>query len=127
MPKNSKIPDNYQTVMPYLIIPNAAEFILFTQKVFGAEETYKAMRDENTIMHAEIMIGESTVMFADATEQYKPRPAGLFVYADNADATFKKAIDAGATVVTELADQPYGRSGGVSDPFGNTWWITSVK
>lgn len=127
MPKNSKIPDNYQTVMPYLIIPNAAEFILFTQKVFGAEETYKAMRDENTIMHAEIMIGESTVMFADATEQYKPRPAGLFVYADNADDTFKKAIDAGATVVTELADQPYGRSGGVSDPFGNTWWITSVK
>ena len=51
--------------MPYLIITNAANFIVFTQKVFGATETHKAMRDENTIMHAEIMIGGSTIMFAD--------------------------------------------------------------
>ncbi len=124
---NMNIPANYQTVMPYLIINNALDFITFTQKVFGATETYKAMRDENIIMHAEIMIGGSTIMFADSTEVYSPRPAGLFIYVEDADETYKKTIDEGAIVITELADQPYGRSCGVTDPFGNSWWITSVK
>jgi len=127
MLKSQKIPENYQTVMPYLIVKNAASFIDFTQKVFDANLNYKAMRDEKTIMHAEIMIGECTIMFADATDKFRERPAGMFVYVENADETFKKAIDAGAKVVMEVADQTYGRSGGVADPFGNTWWITSVK
>ena len=85
------------------------------------------MRDENTIMHAEIMISGSTIMFADSTDTYGVRNAGMFIYVDDADATFKKAIDAGATVVTEMADQSYGRSGGVQDPYGNIWWITSIS
>jgi PhnB protein len=127
MAKNSKIPDNYQTVMPYLIVKDAAQFITFMQKVFDARETYKSMRDEHTIMHAEIMIGGSTIMLADSTEKFSERPAGLFVYVEDADENFKKAINAGATTVTEVADQSYGRSGGVQDPFGNVWWITSMK
>jgi len=127
MQKDPRIPSNHQTVMPYLIIPRAADFISFTEKVFGARETHKTMRDEKTIMHAEIRIGESTIMLADATETIKASPAGLFVYVPDADSTFKKAIDAGAGIVMEMADQPYGRSGGVQDPFGNTWWITSIK
>ncbi len=126
MTTNVKIPANYQTVMPYLIVKNAADFITFTQQVFGATETYKAMRDEHIIMHGEVMIGGSTIMFADATDTYNTRPAGLFVYVENADDTYKKAIEAGATIVTELSNQSYGRTGGVTDPFGNTWWITSV-
>lgn len=127
MKKDTKIPANYQTVMPYLIIKDATKFIAFTKKVFDATLAYKTMRDENIIMHAEIMIGESTIMFADATEKFKPRPAGLFVYVANADETYKIAIESGATIITELSDQPYGRSGGVTDSFGNSWWITSVK
>ena len=121
-----KIPENYQTVMPYLILENAAEFITFTQKVFGAKETHKTMRDENTIMHSEIMIGGSTIMFADATEKFKVRNAGLFVYVEDAGQTFKSALKNGGSVVTELANQTYGLSGGIKDPFGNVWWITSV-
>ena len=113
--------------MPYLIINNATGFSAFTQKVFAAIETHKTMRDEKIIMHAEIMIGTSTIMFADSTAEYTEMPAGLFIYVEDADETYKKAIEAGATVVTALYDQPYGRSGGVKDPFGNTWWITSVK
>ncbi|MEO5908523.1 MAG: VOC family protein [Ginsengibacter sp.] len=122
-----KIPKNNQTVMPYIILENAAGFILFTQKVFGAKEISKSMREENVIMHAEIMIGDSTIMFADATEQFKSSNAGLFVYVENADETFKKATREGATVVREITDESYGRSGGIKDPFGNTWWITAVK
>jgi PhnB protein len=127
MKKNAKIPANYQTVMPYLIVKDATKFIAFTEKVFGATQTYKAMRDETTIMHAEIMIGESTIMLADATDKYKSQPAGLFVYVEDADETFKKAMEAKGKVISQVADQPYGRSGGVTDPFGNIWWITSVK
>ena len=127
MAKNLKIPENYQTVMPYLIVKDAAKFISFMQTVFDATETYKAMRDENIIMHAEIMIGGSTIMFADSTDTYGARNAGMFIYVDDADATFKKAIENGATVVNEMADQSYGRSGGVEDPFGNTWWITGIS
>ena len=126
MPKNLKIPSNYQTVMPYLIIEHAAGFLAFMQTVFGAAETMKVMRDEHTIMHAEIMIGECTIMFADATDQHAARPAGMFIYVDNADETYQKAIDAGATVICNVSDQPYGRSGGVKDAYGNSWWITSV-
>lgn len=129
MNKNSKIPEGYQTIMPYLILKDAQKFIDFTEKVFGAVEnkSNRHMRDENIIMHSEIMIGDSTIMFADSTEQFQPLTTGLFVYVDNADNTYEKAIDNGAKLVSELSDQSYGRSGGVEDPFGNTWWITSVK
>jgi PhnB protein len=120
------IPDGYQRIMPYLIVNNAANFFQFTKDVFGADERYKAMRDEHLIMHAEISIGGSVIMFADATELYKERTAGMFMYVDDCDAVYKKALENGATMVMEPADQSYGRSAGITDPFGNTWWITSL-
>jgi PhnB protein len=120
------IPEGYQRLMPYLIIENAPAFFEFAQKVFGATERYKAMRDETLIMHAEISIGGSVVMFADATEQYKKQTAGLYLYVDDCDAVYQKAIENGATSASEPADQSYGRSGGFKDPFGNTWWVTTV-
>ena len=120
------IPEGYQRIMPYLIVKNAQAFFEFSEKVFGATEKYKAMRDENLIMHAEISIGDSVVMFADATEQYPQRNAGRFIYVDDCDAVYKKAIENGAESLTEPADQGYGRSAGIMDPFGNTWWLTSV-
>ena len=72
--KTVNIPTGYQQVMPYLIVENAAAFIDFTQTVFGATLKEKHMRDEHTIMHAEISIGESVIMLADATEIYKAQP-----------------------------------------------------
>jgi PhnB protein len=119
------IPEGYQQLMPYLIVKGAVDFLLFTQKVFGAIERHKHMRTETLIMHAEIMIGDSVIMVADSTDQFPTRPAGMFIYVGDADATFQKALAEGATVVMDMADQPYGRSGGVLDPFGNSWWITT--
>jgi PhnB protein len=124
--KTLKIPEGYTRVTPYLIVENAAAFIEFTQKVFGAEERFKAMRDEQLIMHAEISIGGSVIMVADATELYKSQPAGLFIYVDDCDAVYKNALANGATSKSEPADQSYGRSAGVNDAFGNTWWITGA-
>ncbi|MEO5997295.1 MAG: VOC family protein [Chitinophagaceae bacterium] len=123
-----KIPNSHQTVMPYLIVAGAENFISFTQKVFNAEEIFKRRREnETTIMHAEIKIGDCTIMFADTTAVFKPQLAGLFIYVENADETYHKALAEGGTTVMELSDQDYGRTCGVNDPCGNTWWITSVK
>ena len=120
-----QIPAGYQTVMPYLIVKGAASFSDFTQRVFGATEKMRHMRTADIIMHAEVQIGGSTIMFADATAEFGERTTGLFVYVDNADVTFQTALDAGAKSIMPPADQPYGRSGGIIDPFGNTWWITT--
>ncbi|MDB4920979.1 VOC family protein [Mucilaginibacter sp.] len=124
--KTVNIPEGYPQIMPYLIVENAAAFIDFTQKVFDATEKFKTMRDEHTIMHAEISIGNSVIMMADATDEFNQQNAGLFIYVDDCDTVFQKALDNDAIVVMEPADQSYGRSGGVKDAFGNTWWITSV-
>ncbi len=118
-------PPDYQQVMPYLIIKDAAGFMKFMQEVFGAKEKVKHMRDENIIMHAELTVGESVIMLADSTEAYPPRTGGFFIYVADADAVYNKALAAGATSVTPVADMPYGRSGGIIDPYGNTWWPTA--
>ena len=91
-----EIPETHQTIMPYLIVVNAAQFIDFMKNVFGATETNRHMRDENIIMHAELMIGNSTIMLADCTDQWQPRTAGMFIYVDNADEKYKKAMDQGS-------------------------------
>ena len=122
-----QLPEGYHTVMPYLIIPDAAGFLKFTKEVFGATEKMKHMRDEHTIMHAEIYIGDSTVMFAEGTNDFLPQPAGLFICVADADATYKKALEAGATSIMPPADQEYGRACGVKDVHGVTWWITKTK
>ncbi|MBK0378086.1 VOC family protein [Mucilaginibacter segetis] len=127
MEKLKVIPEGYQAVMPYLILKDAGSFIDFMKEVFGAELKIKHMRDEKLIMHAELDINGSIIMLADSTDTYKPQNSGMFIYVDDCDSTYKKAINSGAKSIFEPADQSYGRSGGVSDPAGNTWWITSAS
>ena len=123
-----KIPNGHQAVMPYLMLVDAAKFIDFCQKVFNATLLSSRKRDDGvTIMHAEVNIDGSTIMFSEASKEWKPATANMFVYVDNADKTYQLAVDAGAVTIMELSDQDYGRTCGVTDPFGNVWWITSVK
>ena len=119
------IPQGYQQVMPYLIVKSAEQFLEFVKDVFGATEKHISHKPDDSIAHAEVQIGESTIMFASATDLFVEQPAGLFIYVSNADETYKKSIEKGATSVMEMTDQPYGRTGGVRDTFGNTWWITT--
>ena len=121
------IPKNHQVVMPYLVVNGALNFIKFTKKVFNSTELQAPLlREDGTVQHAEVTLHTSTIMVTDETKDWKVQTANLFVYVPNADESFKKAIDEGATVLMELSDQNYGRTCGVTDPFGNTWWITSV-
>jgi uncharacterized glyoxalase superfamily protein PhnB len=119
-----KIPQNYNTVMPYLILRNPEGFLEFTQSLFNAEVLQKVMDGEQT-RHAEIKIGESTIMIGGGTKEWKPQPAGLYIHVEDCDESFKQALELGAETVLEPSDQSYGRSCGVLDPFGNTWWLTS--
>lgn len=122
------IPNGHQQLMPYLILENPRDFIRFASTVFDAVFANEHLRDDGvTIMHAEIKIGECTVMFAQSTEQWTSQTANLFVYVNDADKTYATALENGGISVMEPADQSYGRSCGVKDPSGNTWWITSVK
>ena len=122
-----KLPVGHQTIMPYLIVNGALEFIEFTKNVFNAKSNTQALREDGTVMHAEVIIDGSTIMVTDESKDWAKQTANLFVYVPNADESFKKATEAGATVLMELSNQDYGRTCGVTDPFGNVWWITSVS
>jgi uncharacterized glyoxalase superfamily protein PhnB len=117
-----KIPAQYNRLMPYIIIPHAYKFIEFMKNVFGVTEQIVVPRSEGVIMHGELRIGESVIMFADTTEQITARPAGIFIYVDHVDETYKKALAAGAASLMEPMQQPYGYTCGFHDPFGNDWW-----
>lgn len=119
-----KIPAQYNRLMPYLIIPDAAGFIIFMKDVFGAEEQRMVPRSEGVIMHGELRIGDAVIMLADVTPEFIARPAGIFIYVDDVADTYKKAIAAGAVSLMEPVQMPYGFTCGFKDRFGNDWWPT---
>ena len=120
------IPTQYQTVIPYLIINDALNFLDFMQNLFGAEIVSKQMHNETTLMHAELKVGNATIMCGAANAEWQPLNSSLFIYVDDADTSYAKALELGCTSIMELSNQNYGRTCGVKDAYGNIWWITSV-
>ncbi len=119
-----KIPPQYNRLMPYMIIPDAAGFIVFMKEVFDAVEQIIVPRSEGVIMHGELRIGDAVIMFADVTPEFTAKPAGIFIYVESVEDTYKKAIAAGAVSVMEPVQQSYGLTCGFKDAFGNDWWPT---
>ena len=122
-----KIPSHYNRLMPYIIIPDAYKFMEFMKNVFGATEQAIVPRSEGIVMHGELRIGDAVIMFADASEQFEAKPAGIFIYVENTDETYQKGIDAGAHSLMEPTQQPYGYTCGFHDPFGNDWWPVQAE
>jgi PhnB protein len=118
------IPKKYLPIMPYLIVNDAKAFINFMKNVFGGSDPVIVPRSENVIMHGEMRIHDAVIMFADATEEFKEKPAGMFLFVENVDKTYKTAIQNGAKILREPSDQPYGHTAGFEDTWGNQWWIT---
>lgn len=127
MSTNLKIPEGYQTVMPYLIVNDAAALMNFLVTVFDAKLKMHHPNPDGSYGHAEVTIGGSCIMFSETMKGFEANTAGLFIYVDNADTRYKLALENGAQSLMPPADQDYGRSCGVKDSNGNTWWITSVK
>jgi PhnB protein len=122
------IPDGYHTVTPYLTVRGAAKLIDLLKQTFGAVETERIAGPDGTIGHAEVRIGDSVVMLADATPEFTPMPAMIHVYVNDVDAVYKRALQAGTISLREPTDQFYGdRSAGVKDFCGNHWWIATHK
>ena len=121
--------DGHQGVMVYLILSDAPGFVEFAKTVFEATERMRIPREDGKIMHAELSIAGSTLMLADATEEYSVQTTGYsFVYVRDVDEGYRKAMAAGATSIREPFDETYGaRSAGIEDPFGNTWWMASLN
>jgi PhnB protein len=128
------IPEGYHTLTPYLAVENAADAIEFYERAFGARETVRMNSPDGSVGHAELQIGDSKLMLSDPFPQSTVRPpterggatASIFMYAEDVDAAFKRAVDAGCTVEMALEDMFWGdRFGTVIDPFGQVWSMSS--
>ena len=116
--------ETYRTVTPYLVVPDADVELQFLKSAFGGTEVGCHRNPDNTVMHAEITLGDSLVMLGQAGAHVAARPAALYLWIDDVDATYARALKAGATSESAPEDKPYGhRNAGVIDPNGVTWWI----
>lgn len=119
-------PNQYHTVTPYLTVTDADKLIRFMTRVFAAQQSERVNRADGKVLHADVRLGDSTLMLADASENWPALPGALYVYVHDTDATYQTALSAGATTIMEPADQFHGdRMAGVKDEFGNVWWIVT--
>lgn len=122
------IPKGFHSITPYLTVKDAAKAIEFYKNAFGANELYR-MEDKGKIGHCELQIGDSRFFLSDeypemgsVAPKEKEQGFSLLLYVTNVDEVFKRAQEAGATVVEELKDQFWGdRMGTLLDPFGHRW------
>ncbi len=117
-------PDNYSTVSPYLVVEGAGRTIEFLTKVFDAVELCRYAGPDGKVMHAEVRIDDSIVMLADAGGEWPPMPSNVHVYVKDVDATYERALAAGAESVQKpVKKDDADKRGGVKDAGGTTWWI----
>ena len=131
------VPEGFHSITPGLVVDDAPKALEFYKKAFGATELMRMPAPDGSIMHAEMKIGNSIIFVSEASpasESFSPKhfkgtPVGLFLYADDVDAAFKRAVDAGCTVDMPVADMFWGdRFCSVEDPFGHSWGIaTHIK
>ncbi len=117
------------TLQPYLHPLRAEPVINFLKRAFGAEDLGRHTTPDGVIHHVTLKIGNAHMEMGEAQGLYQPMPTMFYLYVEDCDALYKRAMSAGATSISEPQDHPYGdRSGGVIDPFGNKWYIaTHVK
>lgn len=119
-------PEGLRTVTPFLHPRDSARMIDFLKQAFGAEEKSRAQSPDGVIHYAEVLIGNSMIEMGEAHDQWQPMATTFFMYVDDVDALYRRAVAAGGASRSEPADQPYGdRVAGVEDPFDNIWYIAT--
>src|SRR5436853_149069 len=102
------IPEGYHSITPYLVVEHAAELLEFMERAFGAKVIMKMLAPDGSISHAEVRVGDSMMMVGGARDQWKAMPTTIYLYVEDADAIYAKALEAGATQLMPLQDQFYG-------------------
>jgi PhnB protein len=121
------IPDGYHTITPLLNVKGAAQLIDFLKRALGAEEVMRIPGPGDIVMHAEVNIGNSRMMLGEAM-QVAPNSSSFYLYVNDVDALYKRAVGAGAASVSAPTDRFWGdRVGTVTDPFGNIWELATHK
>jgi PhnB protein len=123
---NKPVPEGYHSVTPYLVVSSPEKLLDFVKQAFGAEETVRMDGPDGAIAHAEVRIGDSMVMLGGAAASGQEMPATIYLYVDDTDATYLRAVEAGATSTEEPNDAFYGdRRAAVRDEVGNIWYIAT--
>ncbi len=118
------IPQGYRTITPYLTVKGAKTLINFLERAFNAKNMRQTVRPDGSIGNAEVLIGDSMIMIADGTETWQSSPTSIYMYVENCDAVYRKALEEGGESIIEPQDMFYGdRNAGVKDFCGNSWWI----
>ncbi len=124
--KTTSIPDDYHAVTPYLSVSGAAELIEFLKQAFLARERERLIMPDGSIGHAEMLIGDSVIMLGEPKNDCKPMAGAFYLYVDEVDAVYRRALAAGATSEMEPADMFWGdRTAKVHDRFGNIYNIAT--
>lgn len=124
--KPSYIPAGFHTVTPFLTVSDVASFLDFAGRAFGAEVKGAMKAPDGTIVHAEVALGDSILMVGPVMGDQPARPASLYLYVEDVDALYARAVQAGATSTEEPTNEFWGdRASGVTDRFGNVWWIAT--
>jgi PhnB protein len=122
------IPEGFHTVTPYLVMPGIAGLMEFLKQAFDAQELERMARQDGSIAHSAMKIGDSMVEMGEAPGEGRAMPAALHLYVKNSDETYQRALQAGATSLYEPRHMDYGdHEGGVTDPRGNQWYIATHK
>jgi PhnB protein len=120
------LPEGHPTVTPYLKLPHTGRLLDFLKQAFGAEEIARLSKPDGTLLHAEVRLGNSLLKIHELPAGAVGKPCTLYYYADDVDAAFERAVDAGATPVFGPTDMYYGdRTACVTDVSGNDWWIAT--
>lgn len=119
----------FTSITPYIIVNEASQFIDFLKNAFDGVERLRVPAPDGTLMHSEVAIGSGMIEAGDANAQIPPAPTDVHLYVNDADATFDRALAAGATSIYRPTDEhPSGdRWGALKDPFGNNWYIATPK
>jgi len=122
-------PDSYNSVSVYIMAERAQRVIDFLNRTFDGVNLRRFEDGNGRIMHAEVRVGDTVVMVSDANKMFPAFPVWLHVYVPDVDATYKKALAAGGVSVQEPTrkEGDPDRRGGVKDPCGNTWWISTQQ
>jgi PhnB protein len=119
-------PEGVPSVQPYLHLRGAAKMIPFLENAFGGVvQGHVPTSPDGHVLHATVQIGDNTLEVDEAHGEFQPMPCHLHLHVNDADAMYARALRAGATSIDVPSDKPYGRSGGVKDLFGNSWYMTS--